>query len=152
MSRIPHREVLRRYRRVVSVLRYLVATRQFSYVDRLAAAMSVDEVRAVVIEALRTVKSALDSAVTVISDTGSYTCCDIRTEEVPIYAGGVAVKVKVKKSSRPDIVGKEVVCYQCPELPSEGEVARLLDDVSEDIEVARSISAYALSLPTESRG
>jgi len=131
------------------VLRYLAATRQFSYVDRLAAAMSVDEVRAVITESLRTIRSAMDSSIEIKDAEGKvHKCCDIDEEgAIPSYAEGVAIEVRVKECrDRRELEGKRVICYVCPKLPSEYEVANLLDYSAKDLEIAKTIAAYALTL------
>jgi len=149
VSSLTYTDILKKFRGVISVLRYLAATRQFSYVDRLAAAMSPDEVRAVIIESLRTIRSAIDSSIEIKDvEDHIHRCCDISEgEAIPPYAEGVAIKVKVKECrSRRELEGRSIVCYVCPKLPSEYEVANLLDYSAKDLEVARTIAAYALTL------
>ena len=147
-----HEEVLKKYSGIISILRYLSATSQFSYVDRLSASMSLDEVRAVILEALRTVRSALDSAIIIeATDDKVYRCCDIEESvaEIPPYAYGIATKIRVKNIrgvSRPEeMIGKEILCYRCPTLPSDKEIAEFLDKVSKDLDIAKTIAAYALT-------
>ncbi len=151
---LSHKDILKKFRGIISVLRYLVATRQFSYVDRLAAAMSPDEVGAVITESLRTIRSALDSALDIVGTNGEkLKCCEVDPESPPPYAEGVAVRVKVKECrARSDLAGKEVTCYVCPKLPHEYEVADFLNLTSKDLEVARTVAAYALTIPYRSGG
>ncbi len=147
MSTITYTDVLKKFRGVISVLRYLAATRQFSYVDRLAAAMSPDEVRAVIIESLRTIRSAIDSSIEVKDVDGrAHRCCEVDEGTIPPYAEGVAIEVNVKECSRRELEGRRIICYVCPKIPSEYEVANLLDYSAKDLEVAKTVAAYALTL------
>ena len=101
---------------------------------------------------LRTVRSAFDSAVEVVGASGEkLKCCEVDPDPPPPYAEGVAVRIKVKECrARSELVGREVTCYTCPKLPHEHEVADFLSLASKDLEVARTIAAFALTIPYRS--
>ena len=145
---------------IIDVLRYHMATGRYSYVDRIAAAMDAKVVEEAVREALRSAVSAVGSA----SRRVRLRLYEFNKEQKRHVLSNRYVDVQCIESETFDsydtvpgrvwlhgIVGydeeekKVKACYTPPVLPTEDEVAKFIDSIRGNLEVAKMVASLAMT-------
>lgn len=129
------------FQKIVNMLRYFVDTRQYSVVDRLAYAVNPAVAKYALYDAVRQIRSAKDRAKEGKTDRGSVECCFYDKAE----GEGCDVGFKVA------IEGAPHCCVPCPAIPTEEELARVMEALERDVSSAAKLAALALSY-REKRG
>lgn len=159
-------EVSRLFPGVVDVLRYHVSTGRYSYVDRIAAAMDPRVVEEAIREALRAVTSVIGSAprraeVRVLEyDEQNKRYKPAESPRVVIYVEDEVFRSSEEVPGRArlhgivglDRDGKVKAFYTAPLIPSEDELARFIDSVRDDLEVARMVASLAMTRRFREKG
>ena len=160
----------KQFANILLALRYFTARGQFSYLDRLASAMDPIVVRQTVYEALRSLRSAVNSAIklkikTEEGDIKEIVCldydvfdCQEDLKNSPAYMLSkqfrdvVSIgKVVKAPETRRDLINKYVICYTLSEKlplpwPTDEEVAKFIDIVEkEGTRVSQIIASLAAS-------
>ncbi|MEZ0248722.1 MAG: hypothetical protein ABWJ97_05565, partial [Thermoproteus sp.] len=116
---------------IIKMLKFYADINSYSFVDRIAYAISPVSVEEAVVDALRTLRSLWGSALSVRLEDREVPCCYY--EE----ARGGRCDVGFKAG--------DYCCVVCPAVPSEDEVRKFLDAVRGDIGVAHKVAALALT-------
>lgn len=156
-------ELLKKFRNVIDVLRYHVATGRFSYVDRIMAAMDPSVIEETLREAIRSVLSASSNPqyqeghpIKYEKEEKSYIEEDkkekvifiekeeLDKERIPtrVYLHGKILSVE----------GKWIALYTPPLLPSDNELSEFFDMIKKNINVAKTVASLAMTIPTYERG
>jgi hypothetical protein len=162
------KDVVKRFRNLIDTLRYHVATGRFSYVDRIIAAMDSSVVEETVREAVRAALSAASAPriakgnpIEFNEEKKVWELID--REEVVEYVeeerigrgrtAGVIIPARALLHGRPLQVGDEwKILYTPPHVPSERELADFLDEVRNDISVAKLVGSLAMTKPAPRGG
>jgi hypothetical protein len=154
-------EARKRFKNIIDVLKYHVATGRFSYVDRIMSAMSPTVVEETVREAIRAALSAASSPKSIRGNLVRY------NESKKLWEPQEAVEVKYVEEERLDVeqarrgaipirarlhgellqIGNEwKILYTPPLLPKESELAAFFDEVRRDLNVARLVASLAMTM------
>jgi len=154
-------DVAGRFRNLIDVLRYHVATGRFSYVDRIMAAMDPSVVEETVREALRAALSAVSSPKVARGNPIRFDEKEriwkpieqsIEVEYVeeerldPKQAMRGAIPTRARLHGRLLQVDNEwKILYTPPRLPSDKELAAFFDEIRKDLGVAKLVASLAMT-------
>jgi len=148
-------DVRRRFKNVIDVLRYHVATGRFGYVDRIMAAMDPAVVEETVREAVRAALSAASSPrVTkgnpLERERGTWRpkpeVVEVTYVEEETLSLESAIPTRAWLHGRPLQVGDRIrILYTPPRIPSEEELAEFFDAVRKDLNVAKLVASLAMT-------
>ncbi len=165
----------RKFRGLITLLRFFVARRQYNYIDRLSSALNYEVVEETITQMLRVFQALLNQATKVSLDLGEGKILEILAldYEGPYFSyDDIDSRIKILSHQFPDIVvigkvihaekpflevGKYYSVYTLPNenegivYPSESEIARFLDAARRDIDIAHIIASLALSKPKVTR-
>jgi len=161
-------DVRKRFRNIIDVLRYHVATGRFNYADRIMAAMDPSVVEETVREALRAVLSAVSNPKVVSGNPIRYD----KNERVwkPDEKSAMVEYVEEERlereramrgaiPSRARLHGRLLqvkdewkIFYTPPHLPSDSELAEFFDEIRRDLNVAKLVASLAMTRRRRRKG
>jgi len=141
---------------VSEFLRFFVDTRQYSIVDRIAYALSIDAAIAALYDAIRSVRALRDAAVQALykrkNEDGnevevSVLCCYWEECSEKTQSNEKCCKVgffAVNKET-----GKGGCCVVCPSIPTEEQISEFIKLVKSDIAALQRVGAIAMGYRTK---
>ncbi len=127
------------YENIIAAIRYFIDTKRYGPVDRMAMAMGSESIEIALYDILRTIDSlyARSILVEIEKDNKIYKirCCEYG-EDLGFGMKGKIVKIY---EGPKELMGKTIYCQPCPPKPHENEIHSFLNDVQEDLSIARKI-------------
>ncbi|MEM1554722.1 MAG: hypothetical protein QXJ72_07565 [Thermoproteota archaeon] len=157
-SEIGAEELLKKFKSIIDIFRYHVATGRFSYVDRIMAAMDPSVIEETLREAIRSILSAASNPqyqegnpVKYDREKRDYIAEDKKErimfiEKEELEKGKVPTRVFLHGKIL-SVEGKLIALYTAPLLPSDNELSAFFDAVRKNINVAKTVASLAMTIP-----